>query len=48
MRKEFIPGKLKPEYTLMNKIIHNMIGPKGKEKLVPVPLSFFFFFFLKQ
>ena len=25
--------KLKPEYALMNKIIHNMIGPKGKEKL---------------
>ena len=33
MRKEFIPGKLKPEYALMNKIIYNMIGPKGKEKL---------------
>ena len=33
MRKEFFPGKLKPEYALMNKIIHNMIGPKGKEKL---------------
>ena len=33
MHKEFIPGKLKPEYALMNKIIHNMIGPKGKEKL---------------
>ena len=33
MRKEFIPGKLKPEYALMNKIIHNMIGPKGKKKL---------------
>ena len=32
MRKEFVPGKLKPEYALMNKIIHNMIGPKGKEK----------------
>ena len=30
MRKEFVPGKLKPEYALMNKIIHNMIGPKGK------------------
>ena len=29
-RKEFIPGKLNPEYALMNKIIHNMIGPKGK------------------
>ena len=33
VRKEFIPGKLKPEYALMNKVIHNMIGPKGKEKL---------------
>ena len=32
MRKEFVPGKLKLEYALMNKIIHNMIGPKGKEK----------------
>ena len=30
--KEFIPGKFKPEYALMNKVIHNMIGPKGKEK----------------
>ena len=34
MRKEFIPGKLKPEYALMNKVIHNMIGPKGKEKFL--------------
>ena len=33
MHKEFILGKLKPEYALMNKVIHNMIGPKGKEKL---------------
>ena len=33
VRKEFIPGKLKPEYALMNKVIHNMIGPKEKEKL---------------
>ena len=33
MRKKFIPEKLKPEYSLMNKIIHNIIGPKGKEKL---------------
>ena len=33
MRKEFTPGKLKPEYALMNKVIHNTIGPKGKEKL---------------
>ena len=32
VRKEFVPGKLKPEYALMNKIIYNMIGPKGKEK----------------
>ena len=32
VRKEFIPRKLKPEYALMNKVIHNMIGPKGKEK----------------
>ena len=31
--KEFSPGKLKPEYALMNKIIHNMIRPKGKKKL---------------
>ena len=31
--KEFILGKLKPEYALMNKVIHNMIEPKGKEKL---------------
>ena len=33
MRKEFTPGKLKPKYPLMNKVIHNMIGPKGKKKL---------------
>ena len=33
MRKEFTPGKLKSEYALMNKVINNMIGPKGKEKL---------------
>ena len=33
MCKDFVPGKLKPEYALMNKIIHNIIGPKGKEKL---------------
>ena len=32
-RKEFILGKLKPEYALINKIVHNMIVPKGKEKL---------------
>ena len=33
MCKEFTLGKLKPEYVLMNKVIHNMIWPKGKEKL---------------
>ena len=32
IRKEFMPGKLKPEYVLMNKIIHDRIGPKGNEK----------------
>ena len=32
MRKEFVLGKLKPEYALMNKIIHNMIRSKGKGK----------------
>ena len=31
--KDFIPGNLKPEYALMNKIVHNTIVPKGKEKL---------------
>ena len=30
--KEFMPGKLKPEYALMNKIIHDIIGSKGNEK----------------
>ena len=33
VHKEFILGKLKPEYALMNKVIHIMIGPKGKKKL---------------
>ena len=33
MRKDFTPEKLKPEYALMNKVIHNVIGPKGKVKL---------------
>ena len=33
MRKEFTLWKLKLEYALMNKVIHNMIEPKGKEKL---------------
>ena len=33
LHKEFIPRKLKLEYALMNKVIHNMIGLKGKEKL---------------
>ena len=32
MRKEFVPEKLKPKYSLMNKIIHDRIGPKGNEK----------------
>ena len=32
VRKEFVLGKLKPEYALMNKIIHDRIGPKGNEK----------------
>ena len=34
MCKEFTLGKLKTEYALMNKVIHNMIGPKGNEKLL--------------
>ena len=33
VRKEFTPGKLNPEYALINKVIHNMIGSKGKKKL---------------
>ena len=32
MKKEFVPGKLKLEYALMNKIIHNQIWSKGNEK----------------
>ena len=32
IRKEFMPEKLKPEYALMNKIIHDRIGPKDNEK----------------
>ena len=32
MKKEFVHEKLKPEYALMNKIIHNQICPKGNEK----------------
>ena len=32
VHKEFVPGKLKPKYALMNKIIHDRIGPKGNEK----------------
>ena len=31
--KEFTLGKLKLEFSLMNKVIHNINGPKGKEKL---------------
>ena len=34
MCREFTLGKLKTEYALMNKVIHNMIGPKGNEKLL--------------
>ena len=34
IRKEFMPGKHKPEYALVNKIIHDMIGPKGNEKFL--------------
>ena len=32
VHKEFMPGKLKSEYALINKIIHDRIGPKGNEK----------------
>ena len=32
IKKEFVPGKLKPKFALMNKIIHNQIRPKGNEK----------------
>ena len=32
IKKEFVPGKLKPEVALMNKIIHEQIRPKGNEK----------------
>ena len=32
MRQEFVPGKLKSEYALMNKIIHNRVWPTGCEK----------------
>ena len=32
IKKEFVPGKLKPEFALMNKIINNQIRPKGNEK----------------
>ena len=34
MGKDFTLGKLKPGYALMNKVIHNMTEPKGKEKLL--------------
>ena len=29
-----MPGKLKSEYALMNKIIHDRIGPKGNDKFM--------------
>ena len=32
VRKEFMPGKLKTEFALMNKIIDDRIRPKGNEK----------------
>ena len=32
IKKEFVPGKLKPEFALMKKIIHNQIRSKGNEK----------------
>ena len=32
IRKEFVSGKLKPEFALMNKVIHDRIEPKGNEK----------------
>ena len=32
MKKEFVSRKLKPEFALMNKIIHDRIRPKGNEK----------------
>ena len=32
IKKEFVPGKLKPEFALMNKIIHDRIRSKGNEK----------------
>ena len=32
IKKEFVPGRLKPEFALMNKIIHNQIRSKGNEK----------------
>ena len=31
--KEFIPGKLKPEYALMYKVIHNMIEAERKREV---------------
>ena len=31
IKKEFVPGKLKPEFALMNKIIHEQIRPKGND-----------------
>ena len=32
IRQEFMPGKINPEYALMNKIIHDRIRLKGNEK----------------
>ena len=42
MLKEFTLRKLKPEYALINKVIHNMIKPKGKEKLPSKDIQFLY------
>ena len=33
VRKEFVSGKLKPEFSLMNKIIHDRIRPKATRNI---------------
>ena len=43
IRKDFVPGKLKPEYSLMNKIIQDRIGPKGNEKFPSKEETQFFY-----
>ena len=42
MRKEFTLGKLKHEYALMNKVIQNMIRPKGKKNLPSKEIQFLY------